>query len=128
MRVFLSAKIRRKEFGRAVPAEDLPVIARSARAALGVPISARGLPPHTQLIKAYATSQRGPKRIVYLLSVDDGDMFLLFYRGKNDPVGRNASMANPVFRAQLDKHLALLEADIAAGDVEELSLDLPEHD
>lgn len=124
MKVFLSAQIRRKEFGRTVPAEDLPVIARSARAALGVPIAARGLPPHTRLIKSYATSKRGPKRIVYLLAADDGDMFLIFYRGKNDPVGRNASMANPVFRAQLDKHLALLEADIAAGDVEELSLNL----
>ena len=62
--VFISAQIRRKEFGRKVPAEGLPVITRSARAALGVPIAARGLPPHAQLIKAYATSKRGPKRIV----------------------------------------------------------------
>jgi hypothetical protein len=62
--VFISAQIRRREFGRKVPAEDLPVITRSARAALGVPIAARGLPPHTRLIKAYATSKRGPKRIV----------------------------------------------------------------
>jgi hypothetical protein len=47
--VFISAQIRRKEFGRKVPAEDLPA-----------------------------------------------------------------------FRAALDKHLALLEADIADGDIEEL--------
>ena len=120
MKVFISAQIRRKEFGRKVPAEDLPVIARSARTALGVPLAARGLPPHTQLIKAYATSKRGPKRIVYLLAMEDGEMFLLFYRGKNDPVGQNASMANPAFRAALDKHLALLEEDIADGHIEEL--------
>ena len=82
MKVFISAQIRRKEFGRKVPAEDLPVISRSARAALGVTIAARGLPPHTHLIKAYATSKRGPKRIVYLLLVEGGDTFLLFYRGK----------------------------------------------
>ena len=118
--VFISAQIRRKEFGRKVPAEDLPVVARSARAALGIPIAARGLPPHTQLIKAYATSKRGPKRIVYLLAVEDGDMFLLFYRGKNDPIGENASMSNPAFRAALDKYPALLETDIADGDIEEL--------
>ncbi len=120
MKVFISAQIRRKEFGRKVPAEDLPVISRSARAALGVTIAARGLPPHTQLIKAYATSKRGPKRIVYLLVVEGGDMFLLFYRGKNDPVGRNVSMANPAFRTALEKYLALLEADILGGDIEEL--------
>ena len=120
MKVLISAQIRRKEFGRKVPAEDLPVIARSARVALGVPIATRGLPPQTQLIKAYATSKRGPKRVVYLLAMEGGDLFLLFYRGKNDPVGQNASMANPVFRAALDKYLALLEADIADGKIEEL--------
>lgn len=47
-------------------------------------------------------------------------MFLLFYRGKNDSIGRNASMANPVFRAALDKYLAMLEADITDGEIEEL--------
>lgn len=122
MKVFISARIRRKEFGPRVPPEDLPVIARSARAALAVTIAASGLPPRTRLIKAYATSKRGPKRIVYLLAVDGGDMFLLFYRSKNDPVGSNASMANPAFRTALDKHLALLEADLADGMIEEIPL------
>ena len=126
MKVYISAQIRRKEFGRKIPAEDLPVIARSARVALGVPIAARGLRPRTRLIKAYATSKRGPKRVVYLLVVEDGDMFLLFYRGKNDPVGRNVSMENPAFRTALDKYLALLESDIAAGNVEELPGGEPE--
>ncbi len=96
------------------------MIARSARAALGVPIAARGLPPHSRLIKAYATSKGGPKRIVYLLAVEDGDMFLLFFRGKNDVIGKNASMSNPAFRAALDKYLAMLEADVADGKIEEL--------
>jgi hypothetical protein len=118
VKVYISAQIRRKEFGRKIPSEDLPVIARSARVALGR--------PRTRLIKAYATSKRGPKRIVYLLLVEDGDMFLLFYRGKNDPVGRNVSMGNPAFRTALDKYLALLESDIAAGNVEELPGSEPE--
>ncbi len=47
-------------------------------------------------------------------------MFLLFYRGKNDAIGQNASMTIPAFRAALDKYLAMLEADIADGDIEEL--------
>ena len=90
---------------------------------MGVPIAAPGLLPHTRLIKAYATSQHGPQRIVYLLAGEDGDMFLLFYRGKNDPVGRNASIANPAFRSALDKYLMLLEADILDGNIEELFRD-----
>ena len=52
MRVLLSAQIRRREFGKSIPAEDLPVIARSARAALAVPIAAKGLPTGTRLLKA----------------------------------------------------------------------------
>lgn len=74
-----------------------------ARAARGVPVAARGLPPRTQLSKACATSKRGPKRVVYLLAVDASDLFLLFYRGKNDQVGRNASKSNPALHAALKK-------------------------
>jgi len=75
-------------------------------------------------LKSYATSPSGPKSVIYLLVVNDGDMFLLFYRGKNDGIGNNASMANPVFKASLAKHPALLEEDIRTGRIE--SLDLPE--
>ena len=70
----------------------------------------------------------GPKRIVYLLAVEDGDMFLLFYRGKNDPVGQNVSIANPAFRSALDKYLMLLEGDILDGNIEELFSDQSAND
>jgi hypothetical protein len=122
MRVFLSKKIRKQEFGRAVSQEDLAVIARTARIALAIRIAGKGLPPGTQLIKAYGTSPRGPKRVVYLLTVGDDDQFLLFYRDKNDPIGRNASTANPAFRSALQKHLALLEEDIASANIKKLPL------
>jgi hypothetical protein len=74
------------------------------------------------LLKAYATSPRGAKRVVYLLVLDGGDLFLLFYRSKDDPLGRNVSLSNPEFREALDKHLSLLEADIARGDIEAVML------
>lgn len=122
MRVFLSAKIRKQEFGRAVSQEDLSVIARTARIALGVRIAGKGLPPGTQLIKAYGTSPSGPKRVIYLLATSNDDLFLLFYRDKNDPIGRNASTGNPAFRSALLKHLALLEEDIASANLEELPI------
>ena len=122
MRVWLSAQIRRREFGKSIPAEDLPVIARSAQAALAVPIAAKGMTAGTKLLKAYATSPRGAKRVVYLLVLDGGDLFLLFYRGKDDPLGRNISLSYPAFRKALDTHLSLLEADIARGDIEPVLL------
>ncbi len=55
-------------------------------------------------------------------------MFLLFYRGKNDPVGRNVSIANPAFRSALDKYLILLETDILDENVEELFSDQSAND
>jgi hypothetical protein len=79
VRVLLSAQIRRWEFGKSIPAEDL-------------------------------------------LILDGGDLFLLFYRGKDDPLGRNVSLSNTAFRKALDTHLSLLEADIARGDIEPVIL------
>jgi hypothetical protein len=58
--------------------------------------------------------------VIYLLIVEEEDLFLLFYRDKNDPVGKNASMSNKAFRTALSKNLEILEADVRSGDVEEL--------
>ena len=89
---------------------------------MAVPIAAKGLPTGTRLLKAYATSPRRAKRVVYLLVIDGGDLFLLFYRGKDDPLGRNVSLSNPEFRKALDTHLNLLEEEIARGDIEPVML------
>lgn len=106
-----------------ISADDLSVLLRTAKIVLAIPIAAPGLPAGTRLLKAYGTSRSGPKRVIYLLSVAAGDLFLLFYRGKNDPLGANATAKNPVFRTELHKQLALLEQDIHAGEIE--TIDLP---
>jgi hypothetical protein len=49
-------------------------------------------------------------------------LFLLFYRDKNDALGRNASMANPSFRSALEKHLSLLNEDILSENIETLPI------
>lgn len=56
--------------------------------------------------------------------VEDQDLFLLFYREKNDAIGTNISIENPSFRASLAKHLALLKEDIDAGMIE--TFDFPD--
>jgi hypothetical protein len=122
VRVFISKQIRKREFGRSISAADLAVIARTARVSLGTPISGKGLPDGTRLIKAYGTSATGPKGVVYLLVVEEQDLFLLFYRDKNDALGRNASMANPSFRSALEKHLSLLNEDILSENIETLPI------
>ena len=51
------------------------------------------------------------------------ELFLLFYRGKNDPIGSNASPANPKFREEVNRYLSLLEEDILVGAIETINLD-----
>jgi hypothetical protein len=118
MALVISESIRRLEFGDEIPAQDIEVLRRSARVALATPIKGEGLPKGTRLLKAYATSARGPRRIVYLLAVAKDGLFLLFYRGKTDEIGGNISLANPAFRKKLNRHLDLLLKDINAGKVQ----------
>lgn len=114
MPIVVSHQIRAAEFGAKIPADALKALLRSARVALTTPITGKGLPPKTRLLKAYATSSQGPRRIVYLLAIDDGTLFLLFYRGKNDAVGENITHKNSAFTRQLEKHLDFLKADLVA--------------
>jgi len=118
MAIILSHRIRDKEFGSSIPDEARDILQRTARVALATPIASRGLRPGTRLLKAYATSAHGPRRVVYLLAVESADLFLLFYRDKNDAVGANVSPQNPAFRTQLQKHLALLHEDITTNSVD----------
>lgn len=118
MAIIISRGIRDKEFGSAIPEEAREILQRTARVALATPLASRGLPPGTRLLKVYATSARGPRRVVYLLAVEATDLFLLFYRDKSDAVGANVSPKNPAFTKQLKKHLALLHEDIKTNQVD----------
>jgi len=124
MKLLVSRRIRKREFGRTISTDDLSVLRRTAKVVLATPIAGPGIPAGTRLLKAYGTARSGPKRVIYLLAVAEGDLFLLFYRGKNDPIGVNATAKNPAFRAELHKYLAWLEQDIRSGEID--TVDLPE--
>jgi hypothetical protein len=121
MAVILARGILRREFGGEVHDDAHEVLLRAARTDLATPIGGTGLPPGTRLLKAYATSKGGARRIVFLLSTQDGDLFLLFYRGKNDRIGRNITIRNPEFKKQLLKHLDILRDDIETGNFDILT-------
>jgi len=115
MRLVLAASIVAKEFGGGISAQDAAVLKRSTRIELAKVIRGQGLPKGTRLLKVYATSSSGARRVVHLLAVEDETLFLLFYRNKQDAVGKNISMSNPAFRKQLHRHLDQLNADLEAG-------------
>jgi hypothetical protein len=119
--LFIAERIRKREFGREISAADKETLLAGARVCLTAGIAAHGLPKGTRLLKAYATTKQGPRRILYLLVVQEGDLFVLFFRTKQDEVGLNMSPKNPAFNRALAKHLELLRDDMAAGRVEEIS-------
>ncbi len=59
MAVVLSRRIPAQEFGARLSKSDREILIRSARVALAANIAAKGLPPATRLLKAYATRRKG---------------------------------------------------------------------
>ena len=118
MALIIGNSIRRKEFGEIIPDDDLAIIVRSTKVRLTTPIKGESIPKGTRLLKAYATSSKGARRIVFLMEVEGGDLFLLFYRDKKDKIGANITIKNKAFKSQLWKHLDGLLADIESGDFE----------
>lgn len=120
MALFIAERIRKREFGKLIRPADKATLLEGARISLTESIAGQGVPKGTRLLKAYATTKQGPRRILYLLVVAEGDMFVLFYRDKQDSVGANMSPKNTAFNAALAKHLDILRADIAADRIEEI--------
>jgi hypothetical protein len=119
MRLILSQSICEAEFGStSVPAVHIETLKRSRKIELAAPIKGEALPKGSRLLKVYATTPEGARRIVHLLAVASDTLFLLFYRDKKDPVGANITIKNEAFRMQLHKHLKLLQSDIEAGTFE----------
>jgi hypothetical protein len=119
--LFISERIRQREFGREISAADKKALLEGARVCLGASIAGHGLPKGTRLLKAYATTKPGPRRILYLLVIQKKDLFVLFHRPKQDDVGANMSPKNPAFNSALTRHLDLLRDDLADGRIEEIT-------
>lgn len=122
MALIIGDSIRRKEFGDSIPDDDREVMIRSAKVELATAIKGEELPKATRLLKAYATSPKGARRIVFLLEVESGELFLLFYRSKTDPIGANITLKNKLFKVQLRKHMDALLSDIESGSLEIISI------
>jgi hypothetical protein len=113
MDLVIAKAICRKEFGaEEIPDKFIDVLRRSMAIDLATVIKGSNLPPASKLLKVYATSPEGARRIIHLLSVQDGTLFLLFFRDKKDPIGQNITIHNKEFRRQLHKHLDLLAKDL----------------
>lgn len=116
MAIIISNAIKKKEFAKGKISEsDKAVLKRTARLELATTIKGKGLPKGAKIVKAYGTSASGAKRVVYMLTSDNEDFMLLFYRDKNDAIGKNITISNPAFKEEVSKHIDLLLADLESG-------------
>lgn len=113
MTVIISHRIQRKEFiGGLIAPRDLQTILGAFKKGIFTILKGENLPKASRLIKVYATTISGARRIVFLVDVLTNDAFFLFYRSKNDKLGKNISIKNQDFRNSLHQYLALLDADL----------------
>lgn len=116
MIVVIAESIRRKEFRQGELSPDvLDTILKSYGEGIFATIKGESLPKGSRLIKLYATTVEGARRIVFLVDVETSTGFFLFYRSKNDAIGKNISIKNPEFKKRLLRYLDLLSADITHG-------------
>lgn len=118
MIVVIAQSIRNKEFKRGtIPPSDLSCIVQSYTEGIGVYIKGEKLPKGSRLLKVYATTTQGARRIVFLVDVALGTGFFLFYRSKDDPIGKNISIKNPHFKKALHAYIDLLQKDIVSKSI-----------
>jgi len=123
MAIIISHRIKKGEFKKGVISNvDLTLILKSYKDGIFVTIKGDKLPASSRLIKVYATTIAGAKRIVYLVDVDTKDAFFMFFRSKNDPIGKNISIHNPKFKQQLHKYLDYLDYDLNNGNFDKYNI------
>lgn len=119
MSIVISRKIKQKELGRGAKVDRcIRIIVKAFKEGIFTIIKGMYLPKNSHLIKVYATTAEGHRRIVYLLDASSGDAFLLFYRSKNDKLGKNISIQNPGFRKALHSQIDVLMDDIGRQEVD----------
>jgi hypothetical protein len=120
MEILVTHRIRDRELDGGIPDEARKLFDKLKQApAIATPLPAKGLPSHTSLHKVYATTGRGPRRLLFFCRhtpAKPGEperWVLLFYRDKSDSVGKNMSHKNPDFARQLNTRLREALTDLA---------------
>ncbi|MDD2916794.1 MAG: hypothetical protein PHH70_03035 [Candidatus Gracilibacteria bacterium] len=112
MKIVFSKRLIRKELGAKPTEDDFLVIRKGYEKGIYESIKGESLPLGSRLIKVYATTVSGARRIVYLIDIESGDVFFLFFRTKNDRIGSNLTINNPEFKKKLQEYLAILFEDL----------------
>lgn len=75
-------------------------------------IKGEEIPDNSSLIKIYTTTLEGARRLVLILDEEIQVGHFLFYRKKDDSLGANISIKNPLFKKSLLHYLQLWNEDM----------------
>ena len=118
-RIVFSRQILKKE---KVTSNDIEVILKVCEKNIFQRIKGEQLPAESSLIKIYATTIEGARRLVLILDESIGIEHFLFFRKKDDPIGKNISIKNPEFKQSLQNYLKLWDEDMAKDNFEILEI------
>jgi len=123
MDIIVPHSIKKRELDGTISVEARKLFAKlKAKPEIAAGIGTPGLPPRTTLHKVYATTEHGPRRLLFFCRQASGSAdskilrwVLLFYRDKSDRVGLNMSPKNPEFTIQLAKNLQAALEDLGTS-------------
>lgn len=118
-KLVFSQKLIKKE---KLKENDKNIVIKVCKKNIFTKIKGRNIPADSSLIKIYVTTVEGAKRIVLLFDEEVQVGYFLFFRNKDDSVGKNISLRNPAFKKTLDIHLNLLGEDMAQENFEIVQL------
>ncbi len=102
--------------------EDVDVIVKSCKKCIFTRIKGKSLPTGSSLIKIYTTTIQGTRRIVILFDEESKAGHFLFFRSKDDSIGKNISIKNPSFKKLLQKYLILWDRDMESDNYDIIKL------
>ncbi len=103
---------------------DIETIFKICQKGIFTKIKGTKIPTNSNLIKVYATTVSGARRLVFVLDEKIKVGYFLFFRRKDDEIGKNISIKNPKFKKLLIKYLAIWNEDMENDDFEVVRLNL----
>jgi hypothetical protein len=118
-RIVFSHQILKKE---KLTQKDIAVIVKVCEKDIFKRIKGENIPSESSLIKIYTTTIEGARRLVLVLDEVINVGHFLFYRKKDDSIGKNISIKNPEFKKALHQYLKLWDKDMENNKFEIIEL------
>jgi len=118
-RIIFSNRLIKKEN---LSQKDIDIIIKSSQKNIFTKIKGDDLPKETSLIKIYVTTINEAKRLVFLLDEETSVGHFLFFRKKEDLLGKNISIKNPKFKEALRQYLKIWDEDMKNDNFEIIEL------